>query len=106
MMSARPIADRELLAGEGARFSTGLLPEDDEASLPESVVPPQPLQVRVHVGGRLVAQVTIFFEHLVEDVFKLRGQVRVQAHRRNERPVHDRVGNHSGCFAAKTAGRQ
>jgi hypothetical protein len=32
-----PIADRELLAGEGARFSTGLLPEDDEASLPESV---------------------------------------------------------------------
>ena len=34
-----PIADRELLvAGEGARFSTGLLPEDDdEASRPESV---------------------------------------------------------------------
>ena len=39
------------------------------------------LQVGAHVGGALVAQVAVFFEQLVQDFFKLRRQVGIQAKR-------------------------
>ena len=41
----------------------------------------QALQIGAHVGGVLVAQVAIFFERLVDDVFELARQIGIQTHR-------------------------
>ena len=43
-------------------------------------ISPQPLQVGPDLRCSLVAEVAVFFEGFVDDVFKLRGQVGVEAH--------------------------
>ena len=50
---------------------------------PESAlrVPLQPLQVGSHVGGVLIAQIAVFLQRLVDDVFQLRRQVGIQPNR-------------------------
>ena len=43
----------------------------------------QALQVGSHVGRALVAQVAVFLQRLVDDVFQFQRQVGIQADRRN-----------------------
>src|SRR5271169_4281752 len=66
----------------------------------------QALEVGPHLGGNLVPQIAIFFERLIDDVFELGWEVRIQAHRGRRRAVENRLkddgrtvpaeGQHSG----------
>ena len=49
-------------------------------------VPLQPLQVRAHFRGVLVAQVAVLLQSLVDDSFQLRAAVGIQPHRRTWAP--------------------
>ena len=53
--------------------------------LPRICIALQPLQLRAHVRGVLIAQVAVFLQRLVDDPFQLRGDVRVQPHGRGRR---------------------
>src|SRR5215469_7707746 len=68
---------------------------------PRAAIPLQALQVRTHVPRGLVAEVTVFFQSLVDDFFKPWRYVRIQSNRSNRRAVQNRVSNHSGCLSAK-----
>ena len=45
-------------------------------------VPLQPLQVGSHLRGMLIAQVAVFLQRLVDDVFQLRRNIGIQPNRR------------------------
>ena len=55
----------------------------------ESVFAFQPLEVGAHVRGMLVAQVSVFFQSLVDDVLQLGRKVRIQPYWRNRRAVQN-----------------
>ena len=61
----------------------------------------QPLQVGTHVCSVLVAQITIFFQSLINDVFQFWRKVRVQTNRRNWIARQNFMTNHSRTFSAK-----
>ena len=70
------------------------------------LVPLQPLQVGSNFRSVLVAQISIFLQSLVDDVFQLRRHVRIQSERRNWRPVQDGVENHPSPLAPEWQGRR
>ena len=61
----------------------------------------QTLQIRAHLGGVLVAQITIFFQSLVDDLFQLRWHVWIQADGGCRRTVQDGFENCCGAFATE-----
>src|SRR6266849_1835135 len=62
------------------------------------------LQVGAHLGGALVAEVAVLFEQLVQDPFKRRRQVGVQAKRWGGRAIQDGVENDGGRISAEGHG--
>ena len=72
--------------------------------VPGLQVPLQTPQLRLDIDRMLVAQLAVFLQSAVDDVFELGRQVRVQPDRRQRRTVHDRVKDHSGSFSAKRHG--
>src|SRR5262249_32206466 len=61
----------------------------------------QSLQVGTHVGGDLIAQVSVFLQCLADDVFQLGRQVRIQAHSRRWCPVENGFEDHSRSVTPK-----
>ena len=49
----------------------------------------------------LIAQLRIFFEGLLDDLFHFLREIGIQAHRRHGRAAQDRVENYGGAFAAE-----
>ena len=64
-------------------------------------VPLQPLQIRPHVGGVLVAQVAILFQCLIDDIFQARGQLWILLRQRHRRSIQNCVEDQSLGFAAE-----
>src|ERR1700735_278618 len=71
--------------------------------LNSTVLPGSP-QARSTVSAirrRLIAQVAIFFQRLINDVFEFGGKFGIQAHRSDRSAIQNRVSNHAGSFTAK-----
>ena len=64
-------------------------------------VPLYPLQIRSHVGCMLIAQIAIFLQGLVDDVFQLGRHVVIQPHHGHRGTVRDGFKNHCRAFATK-----
>jgi len=65
------------------------------------VIPLQSLQIRSHVGCVLVAQVAIFLQRLVDDVFQLRRHIGIQPDHGHRGAVHDGLTDHRRTFSVK-----
>ncbi len=61
----------------------------------------QALQVRAQLGCRLIAQITILLQTLVDDALQLRRSFGIQPHGSNRRRVENRSEDNSGSFAAE-----
>ena len=61
----------------------------------------QPLQVAAHLRGMLVAQIDVFLQRLVDDVFQPCRHFMIQPHRRHWRAIHDGFANHGRAFAVE-----
>ena len=61
----------------------------------------QALQVGANVGGVLVAQVAIFLQRLVDDVFQLRWKVGIQSDWRNRCTIENRLKDQRRSFSAE-----
>ena len=59
------------------------------------------LQVSANLGGTLVAQLAIFFEGFVDNLFELRRQLWIQPHRCHRYAVEDRFRKHAQSVAPK-----
>src|SRR4051794_5560863 len=62
-------------------------------------VPLQPLKVSPHLGSVLITKIAVLLQCFINDVFKSRGQVRVQSDRRNWSPAQNGI-EHSGASVA------
>src|SRR5271168_199355 len=57
------------------------------------------LQIRAKIGGALIAKVAILLHGFVDQLFKLEGNVRIEAHGRHRGLVQDGVENRAGTVA-------
>ena len=64
-------------------------------------VPLQPLQVAAQIGGRLVAQVAVFFQSLPDNLLELRRQRGIQLRRWSRIEFKNGVEDHGGSGAGK-----
>ena len=67
-------------------------------------IPPQPLQVGANLRGVLVAQVAILFESLVDNVFKARRQIGIEAEHGSRRPIQNGLKDRRRTFSAEGHG--
>ena len=49
----------------------------------------------------MVTQVAVLLQGLIDNLFELRREIRVQPYRRRRHTIQNRVGNHAGSFTAK-----
>jgi hypothetical protein len=61
----------------------------------------QPFQVSSHFRRRLIPQLTIFLERLVNDAVQLRRDLRVEIYRGRRRTIQDRIKNYAVALSAK-----
>ena len=61
----------------------------------------QPLEVSADIGSVLVAQVAVLLQGLLDDLFQLGGDLRVQAHRRHRGAVQDGLEDHRRGIATE-----
>jgi len=61
----------------------------------------QALKVGAHLSGNLVAQISVLFERLVDDVLELGWEIGVQAQRGRGGAVEDCLEDGGGTFSAK-----
>ena len=71
------------------------------ARVPRFDVPPHALQVGPQVRRRLISQLAIFLEAVVDHFLETDRQLGIQHHRRNRRTIEDRRENHGGGLAGK-----
>ena len=91
----------------GCRRALVPLTVADRARVPGLEIAPDPLQIRAQVGRRLVAQLAILLEAVVDDLLQAQRQLRIQRDRRDRRPVQDRGEDHRRRLARErlAAGR-
>jgi hypothetical protein len=82
------------LAG-GSAATAALLPDP---------VPLQSLQISPQIGGVLVAEITVFLQCLVNDVFELRRNLRIEPNRSGGSVFQNPVKDRSGSISAKGHG--
>ena len=70
---------------------------------PRFGIPLQPLQVGAHVGGVLVAQVAVFLQRLVDDLFQLRRNITIETNRRGRIRIEDCLEDRLPNFRHETA---
>ena len=62
-------------------------------------VAPDPLEVRTQIRRRLVSQLAILLEAVVDHVLETKRQFGIQSHRRDRRAIEDRRQDHRGGLA-------
>src|SRR5208283_1536933 len=72
-----------------------------DSAFPALAVPFQPLKIGTNVRGVLVAQVLIFLQTLVDDVFELLRQIGIETHGWRGCSIQNRFEDHTRTFAAK-----
>src|ERR1700756_4035753 len=64
-------------------------------------MPLQTLEVGANIRSMLVAQVAVFLQSLVDDVFQLRRHIGIQPHKRYGCPVQDRIEDGRGTVTTE-----
>ena len=101
LRSRRGGRERARSRGRSARNLRRRLRSREDRAAPGIGVALQPLQVGAHVGGGLVAQAWVLLQRLVDQVFQLGRNLRIEPHRRDRRFVQDGIEHRCAGVAAK-----